>query len=150
MLYRFYFWGVHGIFSEVVFTAIWSLVVNGDYKLMGQSSIWSFFVYGLGAFYAAELLRDTLRARHVPTWARCILYVPMVYAWEFACGVLLRYYDVCPWDYTDFSYNIMGLITMEYAPLWLMGGAYFELLMSHMSTLEVKPLWKQQQKFDKQ
>ena len=140
--YRLYFWGVHGVFSEVVFTAVWEVVVGGSLRLMGTSSIWSFLVYGLGTFAGAELMREQMQARRVPTWARCVLYVPLVYAWEFGCGAILSYFHACPWDYSEFDYDVMGLITLEYAPLWLMGGAYFELLMSCMASLEQKPLWR--------
>ena len=140
--YRLYFWGVHGVFAEVVFTAVWEFVVGGSLRLMGMSSLWSFLVYGLGTFAGAELARKLMLARRVPTWARCLAYVPLVYTWEFSCGAILSHFDACPWDYSEFDYDFMGLITLEYAPLWLIGGAYFELIMLSMSSLEQKPLWR--------
>ena len=142
LLYRFYFWGVHGVFVEVVFTALWQYVEGGSLSLSGQSSIWSFLTYGIGSLWT-ELLRELMLARVIPTWARCLLYVPLVFAWEFSCGALLRYFNACPWDYSDFDYDVMGLITLEYAPLWLVCAAYFEFLMSYLSVLEQKPLWRQ-------
>ena len=142
--YRLYFWGVHGVFVEVVFTAIWELIVGGKPQLMGQSSIWSFLTYGLGAFLGAELLRSAMVARRLPLWARCLLYVPMVYVWEFSCGAVLRLLGACPWDYSHFHYDVMGLVTLEYAPFWLVGGAYFEFLISCMSVVERKPAWRQE------
>ena len=135
-LYRLYFWGVHGVFCEVVFTAVWYYVVGGSLRLMGESSIWSFLTYGLGTFLGAESMRGFMRARRVPAWARCVLYVPAVYAWEFTSGAILRQFDACPWDYSEFDYDFMGLVTLEYAPLWLMGGVYFEVLMACMSSLQ--------------
>ena len=141
--YRVYFWGVHGVFAEVVFTAIWEFVVSGSLTLMGVSSIWSFLTYGCGTFLGVELLRGVLRARGIPTWLRCLLYIPMAYVWELGCGMALSYFDVCPWDYSLFDYNFMGLITLEYAPLWLLGGAYFEFLISCMASVEEKPTWRQ-------
>ena len=141
--YRLYFWGVHGIFVEVVFTAVWEAVVGGTPRLMGVSSLWSFLTYGLGAFLGVELAREVMIARRLPLWARCLLYVPLIYLWEFGCGAILRLLGVCPWDYSQFDYDVMGLITMEYAPFWLMGGAYFEFLMSCMSVVERKPHWRQ-------
>jgi uncharacterized membrane protein len=139
--YRLYFWGVHGVFVEVVFTAIWELVAVGNPRLMGQSSLWSFLIYGLGAFFGAELLREMMIARRVPLWARCLLYLPMTYCWEFLTGAVLRLFGACPWDYSQFDYDVMGLITMEYAPLWLMGGVYFEFLMSCMTEVDRKTWW---------
>ena len=128
---------------EVVFTAIWEFLAGGSLRLMGETSLWSFLIYGLGIFLAAELIRGPLVALHVPTWARCLLYVPLIYAWEFSFALLLQYFDARPWDYSGFDYNIMGLITLEYAPVWFMGGAYVEFFVSCMSTLEQKPVWRQ-------
>ena len=139
--YRLYFWGVHGVFVEVVFTAIWELVAGGNPRLMGKSSLWSFLIYGLGAFFGAELLREMMIARRVPLWARCFLYIPLTYCWEFLTGAVLRLFGACPWDYSQFDYDVMGLITMEYAPLWLMGGVYFEFLMSCMTEVDRKSWW---------
>ena len=138
-LYRLYFWGVHGVFLEVVFTGVWEFVVTGNWQLKGVSSIWSFLVYGVGTFCFGEAVRNWLIRRHVSVQVRCLLYVLCVYAWEFAAGALLSYFDACPWDYTAFDYDLMGLITLEYAPLWFFGGVYFELLVSAMSNLERAP-----------
>ena len=141
--YRLYFWGVHGVFCEVVFTAVWEAIVGGSPRLMGQSSLWSFLTYGLGTFLGAELAREAMVGRRVPLWARCLLYVPLVYLWEFSCGAILRQFNACPWDYSQFDYDVMGLITLEYAPFWLMGGAFFEFLMSCMTSLDQKAWWRQ-------
>lgn len=140
--YRLYFWGVHGVFAEIVFTATWELVVGGNPQLMGQSSIWSFFIYGLGTFCGAEQVRSVLLARGISLPLRCLLYIPTVYMWEFCCGILLRLFDACPWDYSNFDYNVMGLITLEYAPFWLLGGAYFEFIISCMSVVEKQSPWR--------
>ena len=139
---RLYFWGVHGIFAEVVFTALWQFIVDGTLTLMGVSSLWSFLTYGLGTFFGAEPVRKLMLTYGVPVWLRCLLYVPLVYAWEFAFGILLSYFHACPWDYSEFQFNVMGLITMEYAPVWLLAGVYFEYLMSVMASLEKKAFWR--------
>ena len=36
----------------------------------------------------------------------------------------------------------MGLITLEYAPLWFLAGMYFEFIMKVMLSLEEIPKWK--------
>ena len=141
--YRLYFWGVHGIFGEIVFTGLWEFAVTGKWQLMGVSSIWSFLTYGLGTFLLAELVRDWLVARHVPLLVRCLLYVLLAYAWEFSVGALLSYFDACPWDYTAFDYDVMGLITLEYAPGWFFAGMVFEYIANRMSCLEEVPPWRQ-------
>ena len=133
---RLYFWGVHGIFAEVVFTGLWEFVVTGNWRFMGVSSMWSFFVYGLGTFFVAEFLHKLLVSYKIPLLLRCLIYVLFAYAWEFLCGVILDCFGTRPWDYTDFDYDIMGLITMEYAPVWFLGGLVFEGAMSLMKALE--------------
>lgn len=108
---------------------------------MGVSSIWCFFIYGFGGLLA-ECARSYLKQLNVPLLGRCVLYVVCVYAWEVACGLLLDCFKARPWDYSDFDYDVMGLFTLEYAPVWFLGGLYFEYILSAMATLEQKALWK--------
>lgn len=138
--YRLYFWGAHGVFGEVIFTGVWEFVVTGKWQLMGVSSIWSFLTYGVGIFCFGEAVRNWLIKRDLSVPVRCLVYVLCVYAWEFAVGALLGYFGACPWDYTAFDYDVMGLIALEYAPLWYLGGVYFEVLSSVMSNLEHAPV----------
>ena len=139
---RLYFWGVHGLFSEVVFTALWEFVLTGNLRLIGVSSIWSFPIYGLGAFLVAENVYHFLSSRKVPLLARCLVYVLCIYAWEFSTGLLLDCLNARPWDYSDFDYDVMGLITMEYAPVWFLAGVYGEGIIHAMKSLEYIPKWK--------
>ena len=140
--YRLYFWSVHGMFGEVVFTGLWEFVVTGNWTLIGFSSLWSFLTYGLGTFFGLEYLHGYLTSQRVPLLFRCVIYVLMAYVWEFSFGFILSHFNACPWDYTDFDYDFMGLITLEYAPMWFLGGLYFELIMSMMTSLEQIPEWK--------
>lgn len=140
---RLYFWGVHGIFSEVIFTGIWEFVVSGKWSLMGFSSIWSFLVYGIGGF-TTEWVRDLLISYKISLLMRCLVYVFCAYVWEFSWGLLLDTIDARPWDYTDFDYDVMGLITLEYAPAWFLGGLWFEAIMAAMETVQPIPRWSPQ------
>ena len=124
---RFYFWGVHGMFGEVLFTATWEFVVTRQLHLKGFSSLWSFFNYGLGTLLT-ETAHEFLVALKVPLIIRLIVYVLLLYIWEFTAGMILRQFEACPWDYSQFDYNFMGLITLEYAPFWLIAAGYFELI----------------------
>lgn len=54
----------------------------------------------------------------LPLPLRGILYLIWVYIWEFSTGFILKQFGACSWDYAQFTYNIKGLITLEYAPLW--------------------------------
>ena len=139
---RLYFWGVHGIFIEVVFTSVWEYVVTGDLALKGASSMWAFFVYGLGTLLLAEPVCDILTAWKVHLLMRCCVYVLFTYMWEFSFGCILSYFKMCPWDYSAFNFNFLGLITLEYAPAWYLGGLYFEQLYQYLQSLERSAAWK--------
>ena len=139
---RLYFWGVHGIFAEILFTGIWEFAVTGKYSLMGVSSIWSFLTYGLGTFLVAEPLHEIVISFKFNWLSRGIIYVAITYIWEFTVGAILSYFGACPWDYTDFDYDIMGLVTMEYAPAWFLAGMYFEMLYAFMKNFEQAPYWR--------
>ena len=140
---RFYFWGVHGIFGEVLFTATWEYVVSRELHLKGFSSLWSFFNYGFGTLLA-EAFHEFLVALKVPLIIRLIVYVLLLYTWEFTAGMILRQFEACPWDYSQFDYNFMGVITLEYAPCWLIATAYFELIYYYMKQIDERPSWKKQ------
>ena len=140
---RLYFWGVHGVFAEVIFTAMWEWFAGGGaWSLKGFSSAWSFLTYGLGTFLLAEPLHRRLLSSRVPLPARLLVYVAGTYVWEFSCGLVLGYWGACPWDYSQFTYNLYGVITMEYAPFWALAGLYFEMIMHCMVSVEPLPRWK--------
>ena len=139
--FRLFFWGIHGVFVEVVFTSGWEFAVTGDPTLKGFSSVWSFFIYGIGMLLA-ERPYFFLTTRGIPLPARVVAYVLLAYAWEFIFGLLLRQFGFCPWDYSDFDYNLMGLITFEYLPVWAISSIYCEFLMSVLISFEEAPRWK--------
>jgi uncharacterized membrane protein len=46
---------------------------------------------------------------------------------EFAAGGLIRLATgVCPWDYGNNPLSVLGLIRLDYAPLWAALGCFFE------------------------
>jgi hypothetical protein len=46
---RFVLYGVCGFGCEIVFTATWEAVENGNRKLHGLTSMYAFIIYGLSA-----------------------------------------------------------------------------------------------------
>ena len=46
-------------------------------------------------------------------------------------GMLLKHYDMCPWDYSGNPLNYKGVIRLDYAPLWFCTGLLFEKILSH-------------------
>lgn len=92
---------------------------------LGCSSIWSLAIYGTCGL-VLERLSKLLRDRKIPIYLRAIIYVLVIYFWEYTSGTLLRLISACPWDYMEFNYNLGGLITLEYAPFWLLTGLLTE------------------------
>ncbi|CAL8284522.1 unnamed protein product [Lota lota] len=125
-LSRWYLYAIHGYFCEVMFTAAWEFVVHRNWKFPGVTSVWALFIYGT-CILIVERMYLGLRGR-CPMLLRCVIYTLWTYAWEFGTGLLLRQFDACPWDYTQFSYNFMGLITAEYAVPWFCASFLVERL----------------------
>ncbi|XP_063297529.1 transmembrane protein 229B [Pelobates fuscus] len=113
---RWYIYAMHGYVCEIMFTAAWDLCHTHSWKLIGVSSIWAFFIYGT-AIFIIEKMQLYLFSR-VNIFVRCLMYTIWTYTWEFSTGYILRIFDACPWDYSHFPGNIMGLITLEYAIPW--------------------------------
>ncbi|XP_063231174.1 transmembrane protein 229B-like [Bacillus rossius redtenbacheri] len=134
-LLRLYVYGLHGYFVEVMFTAGWEFAVSNNWKLPGCSSVWSLAIYGISGL-AMEQIHSACHRSGVPLLARGVAYLAWVYLWEFSTGLLLRHFGACPWDYTAFDYNIHGLITLEYAPLWFFIALVQEkLVLAHLQRL---------------
>lgn len=55
------------------------------------------------------------------------LYSVTIFLVEFAAGGLIRLATgVCPWDYGNNPLSVLGLIRLDYAPLWAALGCFFE------------------------
>ena len=117
---RFYVYALHGFATEVMFTAGWDFIVNQNWKFPGNTSIWSFFIYGMSCMLM-EQMYHVLRDR-VPLIGRAIIYTLWSFVWEFFTGLILQQFNACAWDYTIFDYHFMGLVTPLYAPAWFFGG----------------------------
>lgn len=123
--FRLYVYALHGYLIEVSFTAAWELIASGDLKLPGCTSVWCLFIYSV-ATLVMEKITVHLEARNVPLYFRAIAHAAWMYVWEFCTGWVLKKFGACPWDYTNFTYNYAGLVTLEYAPLWYVCGILFE------------------------
>ncbi|XGW12021.1 hypothetical protein V3C99_013026 [Haemonchus contortus] len=117
---RLFLYGLLGFAAEVCFTATWEAVEHGNRKLIGVTSMYIFFVYGLSILLLEKLyliLKDI-----IPLPLRAAIYVLVCYCWEFSTGLFLKRWDACPWDYESyFHYHFMGLITFEYIPVCQLG-----------------------------
>jgi len=126
--------GVTGWCLEVIFPSTES-ILRQDWRVMGQTSLLMFPIYGCGALlgpigdlidrwvtpgsgFAAK--KADLAIRHG------FLYMVLIFVAEYFAGSLLRGRGMCPWDYTGRNTNIDGLIRLDFAPLWFATGLLFE------------------------
>ena len=136
---RFYLYGMHGLLDEIVFTALFDLVFEpaGNKMLKGYSTLFSFFIYGSCSF-VVERLYLLLYYKHGIRWYfRLPLYLLILYTWEFTFGLVLRQFDACSWDYSHYPLNFMGLITLLYAPGWLVLCVYQDILADFLLSLRI-------------
>lgn len=122
---HFFICGLTGWCMEIMFTSIGAFCHN-DYKLIGQTSIWMFPIYGMAAVIAPV----HKKIERFPVLIRGGIYTAGIYTCEYISGSLLKKHDLCPWDYSDAKANINGLIRLDYAPLWMAAGLAFEKLLN--------------------
>ncbi|GFN85048.1 transmembrane protein 229b-like [Plakobranchus ocellatus] len=117
---KLHIYALHGYATEVMFTALWEFVVNLNWKFPGITSVWSFPIYGFSGM-VCERMYEHMSQRGYPLIVRGLVYTLWTYCWEFSTGLILKQFGACPWDYTPFHGDFMGLVTLEYAPLWFLG-----------------------------
>ncbi|OWF46029.1 Transmembrane protein 229B [Mizuhopecten yessoensis] len=132
-IWRFYLYGLHGYSIEIIFTALWEFVVNLNWKFPGNTSVWLFVIYGLFGMVMEQMYLQ-MKGK-VPFLVRGIVYTLWTYVWEFSTGYILSRFGACPWDYTLFQWDIMGLVTLEYAPLWYIGNLFTEYFLLHYANM---------------
>lgn len=110
---------------EIIYTALCSYQKNKNPKLMGNTSIWMFPIYGMACFLSpvCRILKGKSAVIRGGVYTCCIFTA------EFFTGSFLRKMDACPWDYSDAPLNIRGLIRLDYAPLWFGAGLLFEKIL---------------------
>lgn len=118
--------GLTGWCMEILFTALDSLR-RREYKLMGNTSVWMFPIYGLAALLGpfSKLLKKW------PLSLRGLTYMTMIFTGEYLSGTLLQKRNLCPWDYRKSRFHIRRVIRIDYAPLWFLAGLLFEKITTH-------------------
>lgn len=87
--------GAAGWCLEILWTGLHALG-NREWKMMGQSSLWMFPIYGMAACIG-PLSRHL---KKIPIIFRGGIYMTGIFAAEFGTGMFLKHYDMCPWDYS--------------------------------------------------
>jgi len=106
---------------EVFWTGLGSLV-NKDFKMRSNTSIWMFFIYGM-----VVLLEPVyLLIQPLPFILRGVVYSLCILGGEYLTGTVLKRVSLCPWDYSHCRFGVQGVIRLDYAPVWFTAGLVFE------------------------
>lgn len=116
--------GLTGWCMEIIYTSLGSLGKK-DLKLMGNTSVWMFPIYGLAAVIGE--LYPVLKK--YPILLRSGIYGVGILSVEYISGSFLKRHNLCPWDYSKAKLNINGLIRLDYLPLWMGAGLIFEKIL---------------------
>ena len=122
---NFFICGLTGWCIEIIFTSLGAFL-QGDLRLIGQTSLWMFPIYGLAAFIK-PLYEVT---KKLPLLLRGCIYSFCILICEYISGMLLKKHHLCPWDYSNSPTNINGVIRLDYAALWALAGLLFERIVT--------------------
>jgi len=129
MLFRFLVYGALGWCAEIIWTALTRRISGRvhDWLLMGETSLWSFFLYGSIAFLY-EPLHNLLRLQ--PLVLRAVLYLIGFWIIEFLGGWLIwKLSRSKPWDYSRSpGGSLMGLVRWNFVLVWPLVGLALEPL----------------------
>lgn len=131
--------GIAGWCLEVIFTSAGSLLRH-DFSMTAHTSFLMFPIYGMGALLAPiadtidhwvdEPYRQIVDWNERSVWPKYVrhglFFMVLIFAVEYASGLLLRHMGICPWDYTGCPTNIDGLIRLDFAPFWFATGLLME------------------------
>lgn len=121
MIIRYVIYGLLGMNMEIFWTGI-SGAAHGSKNLIGHTSVWMFFIYGL-AVLVLEPVHNLISDQN--WFLRGCVYTIVIFAIEFTTGYILRLFGIEPWHYTN-QLSILGLIRLDYAPAWFAVGLIFE------------------------
>lgn len=113
--------GLLGWCIEILWTGFHSFK-NNDKKMMGNTSLLMFPIYGLAA--VIHPIYNCIKNKSI--LFRGFFYTLGIFLIEYTSGYFLKKKGKCPWDYSNSKYNISGLIRIDYAPAWFAVGLFFE------------------------
>lgn len=113
---------------EVFWTGLHALIA-GEPTMMGKTSLLMFPIYGC----AAVIKPIYQKISSIPVFFRGCLYTIGIYATEFFSGTILKYFHMCPWDYSKAPLHFKGIIRLDYAPVWFVTGLIFEKILTKSS-----------------
>lgn len=117
--------GLCGWCWECFWTGMGSVFKKEDKRLICNTSIWMFPIYGAAAFIAPI----SRMLKHFSVFTRGTIYMIFIFITEFLTGRWLKDRGACPWDYSRAPLNYKGLIRFDYAPVWFILGLSYEMLL---------------------
>ncbi len=120
--------GLAGWSAELCYSSLIARTRDHDKRLMGQTSLYMFPIYGMAAAIGPirQKLCDRSRLLQKSAVCRGGIYTGLIFLTEYCTGWLLRKTGRCPWDYSQAKLNINGLIRLDFAPFWFVLGLFFE------------------------
>lgn len=120
--------GSIGWCMEIIWTGLHSLLA-GEPTMMGKTSLLMFPIYG-----CASLINPVYKKiSSTPVFVRGCIYTAGIFLAEYLYGSFLKFFHMCPWDYSDAPLNYKGLIRLDYAPVWFAAGLIFEKIVRKSS-----------------
>jgi uncharacterized membrane protein len=139
ILFRFLIYGVLGWCMEILWTAVKKRITGEakDWLLTGDTSLWSFFLYGTIVFLY-EPIHNLLRSQ--PAVLRGVGYLAGFWLVEYLGGRLIWIITRRkPWDYSNSpGGSLHGLIRWYFAIIWPFVGLALEPL--HDFLVRIGPL----------
>lgn len=137
-IFLFLSFGCIGITTEIIFTSFFDAIViyldtsHFDYKLIGHSYFWMFFIYGLIAILFPPIFE---KVKNVFILLRLVVYAILIFFIEFVSGFILdQTIGICPWQYTG-KFSICGYIRLDYIFFWMIFGYLIECLYSYLNKM---------------
>ncbi len=128
-----------GLSMEVIWTAIVWFFKKKKMKLVGSTSLWMIPFYAIIPYVFCFIRRYFF---NYDIFFRGFVYMFIIFSLEYTYGLICRnILKVSPWDYSKDTqdhtgyhckFNIKGLITLEFIPLWYIMGIIGELLYSYL------------------
>lgn len=136
--FLFLSFGCIGITTEIIFTSFFDATVtyletsHFDFKLIGHSYFWMFFIYGLIAILF-PLIYEKVKNAFIAL--RLLIYAILIFLIEFITGFILdQTIGSCPWQYTS-KYSICGYIRLDYIFFWMIFGYLIEYLYVYLNKM---------------
>jgi len=133
---RFLLVGLFGITLDILMTQLdaafkltigkpWYDFFGNFWKVEGRTGIIAIFMYGCVVFPYTFLRPLLLKFSNFKggIFIRSIFYALCFFLIEFLFGLInIGIAGKCPWDYSAYPLNVMGLITFVFFPIWYLGG----------------------------